>query len=175
MKIVAIVGSLRAESSNMVFTQAVVKLAPDDVYIHVYRDLGTIPLFSPDIDTTEPPMQVAQLRSQLNAADAVIICTPEYANGMPGSLKNALDWLVSSAQLYKKPVAALSTSPSERGGDRALGWLQQTLNALDAAIPQEASFAVPHVKSVLSEDGVNDVAIVEQINKMFASLRSIVD
>ncbi|MGB3789508.1 MAG: NADPH-dependent FMN reductase [Phormidesmis sp.] len=176
MKIVALPGSLRTGSSNVSFIRALVKLAPSQIEMTICEELGMLPLFSPDIDIAPPPKPVARLRSMIESADAVIICTPEYAYGMPGTLKNALDWLVSSAQLYKKPTAALSTSPSDRGGDRALAWLQQTLSALDAEVPRKASFPVPYIKTVLTEEeGIEDSRLINQIGEMFVELSSILN
>ena len=172
MKILAIAGSLRVGSSNVAFLRAVAKLAPSQIEMTIYEELGSLPLFSPDIDTSSPPSPVVRLRTLLGAADAVIICTPEYAYGMPGALKNALDWIVSSAHLYKKPTAAISTSPSERGGDRALVWLQQTLSALDAEVAQQASFPVPYVKAILKKESIEDTTLIKQIGEMFAGLRA---
>ena len=172
MKILAITGSLRTGSSNVAFVQAISNLAPAHVEMGIYEELGSLPLFSPDIDTSTPPVQVARLRSFIEAADAVIICTPEYAYGMPGALKNALDWLVSSAQLYKKPTAALSTSPSERGGDRALVGLRQTLNALDADVSKSNSFSVPYIRAALEKEGIQDALLIRQIEDMFTELSS---
>ena len=172
MKILAIAGSLRAGSSNVAFIQAISNLAPAYVEMDIYEELGSLPLFSPDIDTSPPPLQVTRLRSLIEAADAVIICTPEYAYGMPGALKNALDWLVSSAQLYKKPTAALSTSPSERGGDRALVWLRQTLNALDANVSKSNSFSVPYIRAALKKEGIQDALLIKQIEDLFTELSS---
>ena len=170
MNILAIIGSLRAESSNAAFIRAIANQAPTHIAVDIYEGLGTLPLFSPDADTSNPPSQVARFRSQIGAADAVIICTPEYAYGMPGTLKNALDWLVSSAHLYRKPVAALSASPSERGGDRALAWLLQTLTALDATVPEGASFSVPWVKTKIEKDTICDHTTIKQIEDMFSEL-----
>lgn len=170
MRILAIAGSLRAQSSNALLVSAIAHLAPEAV-LNIYKDLGDLPLFSPDTDT-DSPQSVTNFRSQISEAEAVIICTPEYAYGMPGSLKNALDWLVSSASLYQKPVAAISASPSERGGDRALAWLLQTLTALDANVPAEAAFSVPFVREKLEGDRLIDKAIVEKVYAMFASLKA---
>jgi len=176
MKVLAIVGSLRTGSSNALFIQAAANLAPTcNAAIDIYEELGMLPLFSPDIDTSTPPPQVARLRSLIDGADVVIVCTPEYAYGMPGALKNALDWLVSSAQLYRKPVAALSTSPSDRGGDRALAWLLQTLSALDAKVPEHASFSVPHIKTKLDRESISDTQVISQLETMFTSLRDCLD
>ena len=94
-----------------------------------------------------------ELRGQLQAADGVLICTPEYAYGMPGSLKNALDWAVSSGEFYGKPVAAISASPSATGGERALASLLLTLTALAAAVPEGGTISVPFVGKKLNAAG----------------------
>lgn len=154
--VLALAGSLRAASSNAALVRAIADLAPEGVAVETFDGLADLPLFSPDADSDDPPEPVADLRAKIGAADAVLICTPEYAYGMPGSLKNALDWLVSSGELYRKPVAALSASPSPGGGERALAWLRQTLTALDAAVPEGASFPVPLVMRKLDGDRVSD-------------------
>ncbi|MEM9092235.1 MAG: NAD(P)H-dependent oxidoreductase [Cyanobacteria bacterium P01_F01_bin.53] len=171
MEILAIAGSLRLASSNVALVHAIAKLAPQNMTVNLYSGLGNLPHFSPDIDTEDPPASVQQWRQQVKDADAVFICTPEYAYGMPGSLKNALDWLVSSGDLYHKPVAALSASPYEGGGDRALAWLCQTLTAQNAIVPPEATFPVPFVRKQLSDDTITDPQMVKQLLLMFEALK----
>ena len=173
MNVLAIAGSLRAVSSNVALVRVIAELAPTGVAVTVFDALGELPLFSPDIDTDKPPLVIARFREQISTADAVLICTPEYAYGMPGSLKNALDWLVSSASLYKKPVAALSASPSPRGGDRALTWLRQTLAALDAEVPEEASFPISIVREEISIAHLRQTELGKQIAAIFKTLEAI--
>jgi len=84
---------------------------PGHVKLTIYDGLGNLPHFNPEIDTEFPPPPVSDFRSQLNNSAGVIISTPEYAHGIPGVLKNALDWLVASGELYEKPVALFSASP----------------------------------------------------------------
>ena len=94
----------------------------------------------------------------------MLVATPEYAYGMPGSLKNALDWLVSAGSFYGKPTAVLSTSPSAAGGAHAHAGLLLTLQALGAAVVSEASFAVPFVRAKLDAAGhVTDAALATQL------------
>jgi len=169
-KILAIAGSLRAASSNAALVRSMVELAPEGVIVEVYKGMGDLPLFSPDIDGEAPPSTVQAFRKAIEQAQAVVICTPEYAYGMPGSLKNALDWLVSSGSLYQKTVAALSASPSPLGGDKALAWLRQTLRALDARVPEEASFPIPFLKKKLVEGKLEDTLTEEKLRQMFLSL-----
>src|SRR5215510_1063207 len=113
MQILAISGSLRADSSNAALLRAAAACAPDGMEFRFYdRQLGGLPHFNPDLDgegAVAPPA-VAELRALLGAADGVLICTPEYAHGIPGALKNALDWIVSSGELERKPVALIVAS-----------------------------------------------------------------
>src|SRR3954463_14085057 len=102
LRILAISGSLRRLSSNTALVSAATVLAPDDVEVRIYTQLAELPLFNPDLDGDHPPAAVAQFRSELDAAAAVMISSPEYAHGVPGALKNALDWIVGSGELIGK-------------------------------------------------------------------------
>lgn len=163
MILLALSGSLRTASSTAALVRALAALVPNGVAVEVYNGLRHLPHFSSDTDGDAPPSPVADLRARVGAADAVVICTPEYAYGMPGALKNGLDWLVSSGELYRKPVAALSASPSPQGGERALAWLRQTLTALGAVMPDGASFPVPLVQQKLNADCVTDPGTSAQL------------
>ena len=110
MHILAISGSLRAGSSNTFLLQAATRLAPPDVEIRLYRGLGAIPPFNPDLDGEAVAPSVADLRARLQQAAAVLISSPEYAHGISGVLKNALDWVVGSGEFINKPVAAINAS-----------------------------------------------------------------
>ena len=172
MRVLAIAGSLRSASSSFALVRAIAAIAPSGIQVDVYEGLGDLPMFSPDLDAegAVPPPAVADLRAKLAAADAALLCTPEYAFGMPGVLKNAIDWLVSSGELNGKPVAALSASPSVDGGVRALRWLRETLSAIDARVPEEASFAVPKVRLVVTGGELADAATAEKVRAALTSL-----
>jgi NAD(P)H-dependent FMN reductase len=153
MHLVALSGSLRAASTNTALVRAILGLLPTTDRGTLYDGLDDLPHFSPERDGDEPPTAVLRLRQLLATADSVLICTPEYAYGMPGSLKNALDWLVGSGELVGKPVAALSAGPGEDGGERAGASLVLTLTALSAQVVEAASFSVPFVRSKLGPAG----------------------
>jgi chromate reductase len=154
MKIIAICGSLRAQSSNRILLQAAVKLAPKGTDLTIYEGLATLPHFNPDDDEegTTPPPAVAELRSLLAAADGILISSPEYAHGVPGSLKNALDWLVSDGNLVDKPIALICASPV--GGQYAQSSLVETLNTMNWRVL--GSWSAP--KRVRDEHVDDDVA-----------------
>ena len=91
--ILAISGSLRAASTNLKIIENIAALSADSLQISVYQGLSALPQFNPDLDTDEPPEAVKDLRCRIKEADGVLICTPEYIFGVPGALKNAIDWL----------------------------------------------------------------------------------
>lgn len=150
MKILAISGSLRAASNNTMLLRAAAYLAPAGVSVEMFRDLGNLPLFNPDIEATDPPV-VAGLRAQLAAADAVMIASPEYAHGITGVMKNALDWMVGCEVFVNKPVALLNASPSAVHAQAAL---KETITVMSAQIVEEASITVPLLGLRLDEAGI---------------------
>lgn len=133
MRILAISGSLQRRSSNLTLLEAARSVAAASVEFVIFPSLGDMPHFNPDLEDPQGGA-VAELRGELSAADAVLIATPEYAHGMPGSLKNALDWIVGSGELYEKPVGILSAAPSPERGANAREMLERTLRAQGALI-----------------------------------------
>ncbi|MDN5287266.1 MAG: azr 2 [Mucilaginibacter sp.] len=124
-------------------------LAPLDINYTIYDELALIPPFDPGLDTDDPPIVITSLRQLLAEADGVIICTPEYAFGVPGQLKNMLDWTVSSSSFVDKPVALITAS---LGGEHAHASLLITLGALSANIVDGATLLVPFIRSKMDGD-----------------------
>ncbi len=150
MKILAISGSLRAASINSGLLRAACRLAPPDVEIHLFTHLGELPLFNPDLEAN-PPSSVSQFRQQVAASDALLIASPEYAHGMTGAIKNALDWLVSFEPFAYKPVAVLNASPRAHHADAAL---REVLKTMAANIIEPASITIPLLGANLDENGM---------------------
>lgn len=149
MHILAISGSLRATSTTTTLVRAITTLAPDDMTFTIYDGLDDLPHFTPDRDGDDPPAPVTRLRGLLREADGVLICTPEYAFSMPGALKNALEWTVSSGEFVGKPAVAIGASPYPSGGERALASLVLTLTAVNAEIPEGGTLSIPLVRTKL--------------------------
>lgn len=150
MKILAISGSLRAASLNSALLRATARLASNNMQIKIYQGIGDLPLFNPDLETSEPAA-VADFRRQIIAADALLIASPEYAHGITGVMKNALDWMVSCEALVHKPVAILNASPRATIADAAI---REILAVMSAQIIGEASITVPIIGAGLDEDGI---------------------
>ena len=176
MRILAISGSLRASSTNTLLVRAIMKLAPGNMEFTLYEGLDDLPHFSPDIDTEDAEPAVATLRRQLQASDGVLICTPEYAYGVPGSLKNALDWTVSSGELVNKPVVVISASPSILGGDKAHASLLLTLTALSAHIVEGGTLIIPLIRTKINANGeITDPTTVEALKSVLNALAHTID
>lgn len=165
-KILAISGSLRQGSSNHAILTYLGSIAPTDVKYTIYNDLALIPPFDPGLDTDTLPVPVIELRRLLTEVDGLIICTPEYAFGVPGSLKNMLDWLVSSSTLVDKPVALITASLS---GEYAHASLLLTLGALTAKLSGETNLLIQFIRSKMDTDGnVKDGETVKKLQDVFA-------
>jgi NAD(P)H-dependent FMN reductase len=140
--ILAISGSLRTHASTTEVLRAAALLAPSGVTVVLFEGLGGLPHFNPDLDDGDAqlPETVRALRAQVDAADAILICSPEYAHGVPGSLKNALDWLVSGSEIPYKPVALLNASPRSRHAQAALA---ETLRTMSTILAPGAPVEIP--------------------------------
>lgn len=140
--ILAISGSLRARSSNTETLRAAALLAPQSLTVSLYAGLDTLPLFNPDLDGPDavPSPPVRALRAQVADADALLICSPEYAHGVPGALKNALDWLVSGPEILLKPIGLLNVSSRST---YAYAALSETLRTMSTVLVPDACQTLP--------------------------------
>lgn len=140
--LLAISGSLRAQSINTEVLRAAAIIAPPSVRITLYDGLGALPHFNPDLDAEGAalPDPVQGLRSQIAGAAAVLICSPEYAHGVPGALKNALDWLVGGPEIVHKPIGLLNASPR---ASHAQASLAETLRTMSTVLVPGASIDMP--------------------------------
>jgi NAD(P)H-dependent FMN reductase len=153
MRILAISGSLRAVSSNGAVLDAAGALAPPGVVVTRFEGLAGIPAFNPDLDVegAEAPPAVSAWRAAVAAADALVICSPEYAHGVPGALKNALDWLVSGPDVPGKPVAVVNATTRAHIAHAAL---IETLKTMSAEVVEAASIALPLGPGQRDRDGI---------------------
>jgi chromate reductase, NAD(P)H dehydrogenase (quinone) len=151
MKIIAISGSLRATSLNTAVLQAAARLAPAGMQIEIFEGIGNLPFFNSDLDGDHLPLEVAAFRTVIGAADGLLISSPEYARGVAGMMKNALDWLVGSFEFPNKPVALINTSPR---ATHALAALTITLETMSARLVRDASITLPLLGTVNDADSI---------------------
>ena len=148
IRVLAISGSLRSASANTAVLRAAVTLAPEGLDIVLYEGLADLPHFNPDLDGDIAPPSVANFRRQLADADGILISSPEYAHGVPGVMKNALDWLVRAGEFVDKPVALISASPHAIW---ARASLTETLTVMSAKLIAEASITLPLTTNRIDE------------------------
>lgn len=148
--LLAISGSLRAVSSNTALLRAAIALAPEGVEIRLYGGLSDLPHFNPDLEDHEPPA-VSDLRARVRWADGLLISSPEYAHGVPGAMKNALDWLVGGDEFIYKPVALLNAAPRSHHAQDSLA---ETIATMSGRLVPAASIAVPLLGTRLDEAGI---------------------
>jgi len=135
MRILGISGSLQRKSGNSTLLDVAANALPAGVTLEVYEGLRHLPHFDPDIESDGPaPASVLALRLAVAASDALLIASPEYGHSLPGSLKNAIDWLIGSGELEGKLVAITAAVPGVERGQRGLGALRDTLGAVSARI-----------------------------------------
>lgn len=141
MRILTLCGSLRARSSNRAALRAYERVASGIAFTH-YTGLGSLPHFNPDLEAAEGPLpvEVRQLRAAVSAADVLLISTPEYVHALPGSFKNALDWLVGDPAFVGKPVVILQLA---RGSNWAWDSLTEILQTMSAVIVEAAAVSLP--------------------------------
>ena len=135
MRILGISGSLQRKSGNGALLELAAKSAPDGVVVRLFEGLSLLPHFNPDIEQEgEAPASVVDLRRAVAESDALLIASPEYGHSLPGSLKNAIDWLIGSGELESKWVAITAAVPAKERGQRGLKALRDTLGAVSARI-----------------------------------------
>ncbi len=170
--ILAISGSLRQISSNTALLQAAIALLPEGVEMRLYGGLGDLPHFNPDLEPMEPP-SVTELRSLVKWSDGLVISSPEYAHGIPGVLKNALDWLVSGEEFVGKPVALFNASPR---AIHAQASLIEIVTTMAGRIVPEASITVALLGKQLDATGIMaDPGISGELKSAMISFASAIE
>lgn len=148
--IFAIAGSLRAASLNLALLRAIAQLAPAEFTIRIDTGLGHLPLFNPDLDADSLPA-VTALRDAILAADVLMLASPEYAHGVSGPMKNALDWMVSNTSFIDKPLVLLNTSPRATHAQAAL---REIVSTMSARVIDDACISLPLLGSGLDAEGI---------------------
>ncbi|MBC3874703.1 NADPH-dependent FMN reductase [Undibacterium flavidum] len=172
MKILALCGSLRKQSRSLALLQATANLAGNQFDFSIFDGLGDLPLFNPDIEASASvPPTVHRLWEAVNWSDAIIIASPEYAHGVTGTIKNALDWLVAYVPFTNKPVAAFNPSHRASIADEAL---REILSTMNAHLITAACLRIPVTNCQLSaEDIASSDSHKEQILTALTAISAI--
>ncbi|MFL5884244.1 MAG: NADPH-dependent FMN reductase [Thermoleophilaceae bacterium] len=175
MNVLLLCGSLRSGSTNEAVLRTAAEMAPEGVDTDFYDGAADLPLFNPDDDAEGAPVNeaVAEMRRHVGAADAILICTPEYAGALPAALKNVLEWTVGDAGTYGKPVAWVNAAgpAAPTGAADAHESLRKVLGYVGAKIVEEACARVPVSRAVVGEDGtVTDEDARREIQRALETL-----
>ena len=166
-KVIALSGSVRKDSSNLHIIKAIANLAAESLDIEMYDKLEELPYFNPDRDKDRVPEAVEAFRNKLIEADGVLICTPEYVFSLPGVLKNAIEWLVSTTILSEKPVALITASGL---GEKAHQSLRLIIKTLYAKTPENAQLLIQGARTKVNSSGViTDPATLQKVKQLISS------
>lgn len=169
MVILGISGSLRADSLNGRLLDAAGREMPDGVRFEVWDGLRDVPPYDEDLDTPEPPAEVARLRDALAEADAILFATPEYNSSIPGFLKNAIDWASrprAESALRFKPVAVMGATTGSFGAVWAQADLRKVLGTAGARVV-DGEVALAHAHDGFAEDGsLRDEGLQQQVHEL---------
>lgn len=161
IKILALVGSLRAASFNRQIAELAAKVAPDGVTVTMFEGLGDLPFYNEDIDTaTEVPAPVSALREAASDAHAALVVTPEYNGSIPAVIKNAIDWLsrpFGDGALKDKPLAVIGGSMGRYGGVWAHDETRKSFSIAGTRVVDAIKLSVPFQtlgKSVADDAGL---------------------
>lgn len=173
LKILAISGSTRKVSSNLHLIHAIENMSREQFDIQIFEGLTGLPHFNPDIDNEGTvPAEVMAFRQLLNEADGVLICTPEYAIGVPGTLKNAVDWTVSAMNFSQKPVALITASLSGAKGHQSL---LGTLQIIEARLTEHTHMFISGIKAKVNDQAViTDEATRQRIQQLIAAFTALI-
>lgn len=162
MKVLALCGSLRKQSRSLVLLQACAILAESNMGFSIFDSLGDLPLFNPDLEH-DVPASVQALWQAVDDADVVLIASPEYAHGVTGSIKNALDWLVGYTPFTGKSVAVLNPSHRAEHADAAL---KEILTTMNAQLIAQACLRVPVTSCQLRAE---EIASIEPYRSLLST------
>jgi NAD(P)H-dependent FMN reductase len=129
IKIFAINGSTRKNSSNFKILKHISENIKEEFEVEIFEELDQLPHFNPDLDQETLPEKVIEFRNKIAQADGVLICTPEYVFSLPGTLKNALEWCVSTTIFAGKKTGLITASASGEMGHEQLLLVMKTLEA----------------------------------------------
>lgn len=180
IRLLLLPGSLRAGSTNVAVLRTAAEHAGPGIETSLYQGARGLPHFTPDDDPEGGPVHpaVTALRTALHEADAVLICTPEYAGALPGSFKNVLEWTVGDASAYRKPAAWInaSSAAAPTGGAGAHDSLRRVLGYVGAEIVEDAVVRLPVERAAVGADGlIGDPQICERIASVVATLATHVE
>ncbi|GAA2423935.1 NADPH-dependent FMN reductase [Streptomyces macrosporus] len=180
VRILGLVGSLRAGSHNRQLAEAAAKHAPEGVELAVYEGLAEVPFYNEDLDVEgSVPEAAARLREAAGAADALLLFSPEYNGTMPAVLKNAIDWLsrpYGAGAVSGKPVVVVGTAFGQYGGVWAQDEARKAVGIAGGTVLEDVKLSIPNSIGRFSETHpADDAEVVEQVTEVLRKLAAAVE
>ncbi|MFV8053003.1 NAD(P)H-dependent oxidoreductase [Mycobacterium sp. 48b] len=172
VKVLVLVGSLRAASINRQLAELAVEQAPDGVELKIFDRLGELPFYNEDVDTAEVAEPVVALRAAAAEADAALVVTPEYNGSIPGVLKNAIDWLSrpwGNGALKDKPLAVVGAALGQYGGVWAHDETRKSFGIAGPRVVEDLKLSVPS-KSLDGKHPRENVEVAETLRDIVSKL-----
>ena len=172
-KIFAIIGSASRESSNLKLVQLIAGLTHDVFDLTIYDELKTLPHFDPELSAGDPPEPIIALRKQIEQADGILICTPEYVFSIPSGLKNAIEWCIATTVFSDKPAGLITASANGEKGHEELQLIMRTAMTVFTA---ETTLLIQGVKGKVDLQGqITDPGTMELLLKFISSFKNLVN
>ncbi|MDP2386345.1 MAG: NAD(P)H-dependent oxidoreductase [Bacteroidota bacterium] len=170
--IFVIIGSASENSANEKLIDYILKLTSEVFSFTVFKDLKTLPHFDPELSTDNPPKEIIELRKNINSADGVIICTPEYIFSIPSGLKNAIEWCVATTIFTNKPTGLITASASGQKGHEELKLIMKTVMANFA---DTTTLLIQGVKGKVNQQGqITDVKTIDDLANFINAFKTVV-
>ena len=171
-KILAISGSTRLNSTNLNIIHAFISLTKGIFSVEIFNGIAELPHFNPDLDNENVSSFITDFRKLISEADGVLICTPEYAMGVPGTLKNAIDWTVSSCEFNKKPTALITATTI---GEKGHASLLETLKIIDSTISNETQLLISLAKTKINANfEITNEKTLSELNNLISAFEKVI-
>ena len=149
-KVFAIIGSASKNSSNLKLVQKIEALSKDDLEFIIFDSLAELPHFNPELSVQNTPQSILDFRNEIQTANAILICTPEYIFSIPAGLKNAIEWCVSTTVFSQKPIGLITASAQGLKGHEELKLIMRTL---ETVFTDETTLLIQGIKGKIDKDG----------------------
>ncbi|AIN74990.1 NAD(P)H-dependent FMN reductase [Flavobacterium psychrophilum DSM 3660] len=170
-KIFVIIGSASSNSTNLKIVNEIENITKNDFKLTIFNNLKSLPHFDPDLSADNPPNSIIKLRNEIEKADGIIICTPEYIFSIPSGLKNAIEWCISTTVFSEKPTGLITASASGEKGHEELKLIMKTAMS---KFTEETTLLIQGVKGKFDEqNNLNDTETIKKLNLFIKEFKSI--
>lgn len=159
--IFVIIGSASSNSANLKIVEKTESLTSNELKLTIFNNLKTLPHFDPELSTDNTPNSIIAFRNEIEKADGILICTPEYIYSIPSGLKNAIEWCIATTIFSGKPIGLITASAS---GEKGHEQLQIIMETAMAKFSKETTLLIQGVKGKF--DYQNNLADIETIKKL---------